>query len=170
MKTKKIIGRVIAVMSLLVMMLAAGAISTPVIRITAAANSQATISFAGKRVNVVPGNLKVKSAPRQDVAQTWGGQTHLSVTDNQSTHMIAHNDTVFGPVKHLKKGASIKVHDMNGHDKTYHVFRIANVDDWGRVPGTKTNWYFQIIKADLGEQIVLQTCLSKTMNRVVWAR
>ncbi|WP_269057687.1 sortase domain-containing protein [Lacticaseibacillus zhaodongensis] len=121
-------------------------------------------------VPVVKGNMSVKSAPHANVAQTWGGQTTLFTTDNQSTHMIGHNNTSFGKIVNLKKGSKVTVHDVNGRVRVYHVTEVKNVTDQGYINGTKTSVYKQIVNPNQGEQIVLQTCLSETVNRLVWAR
>ncbi|WP_155287893.1 sortase domain-containing protein [Lacticaseibacillus zhaodongensis] len=128
------------------------------------------ISFAGVTVPVVKGNMHVTSAPHANVAQTWGGQTTLSTTDHQSTHMIGHNNTSFGKIVKLKKGSAVTVHDVNGKTRVYHVTKVLNVTDQGYINGTKTSVYKQIVNANQGEQVVLQTCLSETVNRLVWAR
>lgn len=129
-----------------------------------------TISFAGVTVPVVKGNTKVTTAPKGNVAQTWGGQTNLSVRDNQSTHIIGHNTSTFGNIVKLKVGSPVVVRDALGMTKTYHVTRVANVNDRGILQGTKQSVYKQIVSAKQGEQVVMQTCLSQTMNRIVWAR
>lgn len=138
--------------------------------VAAATVAKNTISFAGVSMPVVKGNTKVTTAPKGNVAQTWGGQTTLSVRDNQSTHIIGHNTSNFGKIVTLKNGSAITVRDAFGFAKTYHVTRVADVNDRGVLKGTNTNVYRQIVSAKQGEQIVLQTCLSRTMNRIVWAR
>ncbi|MCI1284278.1 sortase domain-containing protein [Lacticaseibacillus songhuajiangensis] len=129
-----------------------------------------TIAFSGVTVKVIKGNMKVTTAPKGNLAQTWGGQTNLSVTDKQSTHIIGHNNTSFGKIVKLKKGSPVTVRDSKGHSKTYHVTAVRNVTDYGMIQGTKKDVWNQIVSAKQGEQVVLQTCLSKTLNRIVWAR
>ena len=128
------------------------------------------ISFDGVTVPVIKGNMSVTSAPHANVAQTWGGQTTLSNTDNQSTEMIGHNNTSFGKIVNLKKGSKVTVHDNMGNTKVYHVTKVLNVTDQGLINHTSTSVYNQIVDANQGEQVVLQTCLSETVNRLVWAR
>lgn len=129
-----------------------------------------TISFLGVTVPVIQGNMSITTAPSGNRAQTWGGQTHLSVTDGQSTHIIGHNTTSFGQIIGLAVGSAVSVTDGNGNTKTYHVTKTLNVTDQGKVEGTNTDVYNQIVSANQGEQVVLQTCISSTINRLVWAR
>lgn len=129
-----------------------------------------TISFAGVTMTVLRGSMSATTAPAGNVAQTWGGQTRLSVTDGQSTHIIGHNTSSFGRITSLGVGSGVKVVDGNGNTRTYHVYSVKNVTDQGYVQGTRTNVYNRIVSASQGEQVVLQTCLSQTVNRIVWAR
>ncbi|WDF82822.1 sortase [Lacticaseibacillus pabuli] len=128
------------------------------------------VSFAGVTVPVIKGNMSVTTAPKGNRAETWGGQTTLSTTDNESTHMIGHNNTSFGKIVKLKKGSAVTVHDVNGKTKVYHVTAVHDVTDSGYINHTKTSVYKQIVNPNQGEQVVLQTCLSETVNRLVWAR
>lgn len=98
------------------------------------------------------------------------GQTHLSVTDGQSTHIIGHNTSSFGRVLSLGAGSPVTVTNGNGNTRTYHVYSVRNVTDEGYIQGTHTSVYNQIVSASQGEQVVLQTCISSTVNRIVWAR
>jgi len=170
-------NRLVAVVAAAV--IAFGAFVTPsFVSASASQNVQAAakapvrnrISFKGASVPVIKGNMSVTSAPHANVAQTWGGQTTLSNTDNQSTEMIGHNNTSFGKIVNLKKGSKVTVHDNMGDVKVYHVTKVLNVTDQGFINHTKTSVYDQIGDADQGEQVVLQTCLSETVNRLVWAR
>ena len=131
---------------------------------------KSSVSFAGTTVPVIKGSMNITTAPKGNVAETWGGQTTLSVHDNQSTHIIGHDGTRFGAVEKLKQGSPVKVVDMYGKTKTYHVVRVSNVTDYGYLQGTKTDVWNKIVNAKQGEQVVLQTCLTETLNRVVWAR
>lgn len=140
------------------------------VQATAKAPVRNKISFVGVTVPVIKGNMTVTSAPRGNVAQTWGGQTKLSNTDNQSTQMIGHNNSSFGKIVKLKKGSKVTVHDGKGNTKVYHVTKVLNVTDQGYINHTKTSVYKQIVNPHQGEQVVLQTCLSETVNRLVWAR
>ncbi|WP_054679829.1 sortase domain-containing protein [Lacticaseibacillus sharpeae] len=129
-----------------------------------------TISFAGVTMSVITGSMSVTTAPSGNVAQTWGGQTHLSVTDGQSTHIIGHNTSSFGRIMALGAGSPVTVTDGNGNTRTYHVYSVKNVTDQGYIEGTNTSVYGKIVSANQGEQVVLQTCISSTVNRLVWAR
>lgn len=129
-----------------------------------------TISFLGTTVPVIQGNMSITTAPSGNRAQTWGGQTRLSVTDGQSTHIIGHNTSSFGRIIGLGVGSAVSVTDGNGNTKVYHVTKTLNVTDQGKIQGTNTDVYNQIVNANQGEQIVLQTCISSTINRLVWAR
>jgi hypothetical protein len=139
-------------------------------RTSAPTRTRNTISFLGVTVPVIQGNMSITTAPAGNRAQTWGGQTHLSVTDGQSTHIIGHNTSNFGRIIGLAVGSAVTVTDGNGNTKTYHVTKTLNVTDQGKVEGTNTDVYNQIVNANQGEQVVLQTCISSTVNRLVWAR
>ncbi|WDF82976.1 sortase [Lacticaseibacillus pabuli] len=150
----------------------AAAVGTDANSVSASTRSsvKSSISFAGTSVPVIKGNMNITTAPKGNVAETWGGQTTLSVSDNQSTHIIGHDGTRFGEITKLKKGSPVKVVDVHGQTKTYHVTQVSNVTDYGLLQGTKTDVWNKIVNAKQGEQVVLQTCLSETLNRVVWAR
>lgn len=141
-----------------------------VLTATAAAQRTASVSFLGTTTPVITGSMKVTTAPSGNRAETWGGQTHLSVTDGQSTHVIGHNTTNFGKIVKMHVGTPITVIDSAGHKRVYHVVWYKNVTDQGFIAGTKTSVYSKIVNAHQGEQIVLQTCISTNINRVVWAR
>ncbi|WP_155286563.1 sortase domain-containing protein [Lacticaseibacillus zhaodongensis] len=132
--------------------------------------ARSTIAFLGTVTPIITGSRAVTTAPSGNRAQTWGGQTHLSVTDGQSTHMIGHNTTNFGLITKMKVGTPITVRDSAGHTRVYHVTWHKNVTDRGDIAGTKTSVYKDIVDARQGEQIVLQTCINDSINRVVWAR
>lgn len=130
----------------------------------------ASLRYLGVSVPVRQGNMSVKTAPSEGAALTWGGQPRLDVADNQSTHIIGHNTGRLGGIIRLKKGMPITVTDVNGRQRVYHVVRIANVTDRGLDLATGINVFRNIVSQWQGEQIVLQTCLSGTLNRLVWAR
>ncbi|WP_127849426.1 sortase domain-bontaining protein [Lacticaseibacillus hulanensis] len=129
-----------------------------------------SINFLGKTTKISRGNTMVNTAPTGNSAQTWGGQAVLSTRDHLSTHIIGHNTSNFGNITRLKIGSRITVRDAYGHTKVYHVKSAKNVTDFGLVAGTRTNVYGKMVSAYQGEQIVLQTCLSSRVNRVVWAK
>ena len=132
--------------------------------------ARSTISFYGQITPVITGNTTITTAPSGNRAQTWGGQTHLSVTDGQSTHLIGHNTTNFGKITKMRVGTPITVRDSAGHTRVYHVTWYKDVNDQGYIVGTRTSVYQDIVNAHQGEQIVLQTCINDHVNRVVWAR
>ena len=129
-----------------------------------------SISFLGVTMQILKGNMNVTTAPSGNRIQTWGGQTTVSVTDQQSTHLIGHNTSNFGKIVKLKKGSAVTVVDGLGHKKVYHVTITRDVNDQAIDVHTGTDVYEQIVDAHQGEQIVLQTCLTDTLNRIVWAR
>ncbi|MDR2465084.1 MAG: sortase, partial [Streptococcaceae bacterium] len=102
-------------------------------------------------------------------AATFGGVPVLSVNDNKNTHVIAHNPGAFAVVKDLKKGDKIMVVDKNKKRKTYTVQLSLTIDDDGYEVGTKKDYWYQIIGVGKTERLTLQTCLSQTTNRVVFA-
>ncbi|KRM55137.1 sortase domain-containing protein [Lacticaseibacillus sharpeae] len=137
---------------------------------TAKTISNGYVTFLGRTTKVSLGNTMVNTAPTGNTAQTWGGQATLSTRDHKSTHIIGHNTSNFGKITKLKVGSAITVKDASGHKKTYHVKSYKNVTDFGFVAGTRKYVYGTMVSANQGEQIVLQTCISRTVNRVVWAK
>lgn len=129
-----------------------------------------SISFLGITMPVIQGNMSVTTAPAGNLVETWGGQTRLSVSDGQSTHIIGHNTSSFGAIIQLGVGSAITVTDVDGQVRTYHVTSTADVNDQGYDIHTGQDEWNHIVSAGQGEQIVLQTCLSGTINRLVWAR
>ncbi|WDF83541.1 sortase [Lacticaseibacillus pabuli] len=129
-----------------------------------------TINFLGVTMQIIKGNMNVTTAPSGNRVQTWGGQTTISVTDQQSTHLIGHNTSNFGKIVQLKKGSAVTVVDGFGHKKVYHVTMTRDVNDQAVDIHSGADVYDQIVNAKQGEQIVLQTCLTETLNRIVWAR
>ncbi|WP_054749581.1 sortase domain-bontaining protein [Lacticaseibacillus thailandensis] len=128
------------------------------------------ISFLGITMPVLQGSMSATTAPAGNYVETWGGQTRLSVSDGQSTHIIGHNTSNFGAIIQLGVGSAVTVTDVNGQVRTYHVTSTADVNDQGYDVHTGRDEWNHIVSASQGEQIVLQTCLSGTVNRMVWAR
>ena len=104
------------------------------------------------------------------VAATWGGNPIQSGTDNQNTHFIGHNPGVFSSIFSLSAGSPIIVTDSLGNATTYIVNGIIQVDDSGRdIHSGQGNWD-QITSAGGGERITLQTCITDTVNLIVFAQ
>lgn len=104
------------------------------------------------------------------VAATWGGSPIQSGTDGLNTHFIGHNPGVFSPICSLGAGSSITVTDSTGNATTYTVNGIIQVDDSGRDIHSGQDHWDQITSAGGGERITLQTCLSDTVNLIVYAQ
>ncbi|WP_165964722.1 sortase domain-bontaining protein [Periweissella cryptocerci] len=124
-----------------------------------------TITIKG---HVIPWKLdhSAKAAPADEVGAWFGSG---STTDGKTTHFIGHNPGVFSPVMHLKKGDAITVVDKKDHKRVYHVTKVIDMYDWGLDVRTKKNEDYQILEAP-GERITLQTCITETINRVVFAK
>lgn len=104
------------------------------------------------------------------VAATWGGNPIQSGTDNQNTHFIGHNPGVFSPILSLGNGSAITVTDSAGNATTYIVNGLIQVDDSGRdIHSGQDNWD-QITSAGGGERITLQTCITDSINLIVFAQ
>ncbi|KRM72881.1 hypothetical protein FC34_GL000593 [Lacticaseibacillus brantae DSM 23927] len=130
----------------------------------------AAVNFLGLTTPIIEGDRSIVDAPPANIAQTWGGATHLAVNDGLSTHLVAHDGASnFDSVKRLKVGDAVTVLDSQSQEKTYRVYRVADVDDYGNDQATGQNLWSAIVDANQGEQIVLQTCISDTINRIVWA-
>ncbi|MHA3066387.1 sortase domain-containing protein [Lacticaseibacillus saniviri] len=129
------------------------------------------VQFLGLTTPVIAGDRQVTDAPAGNMGQTWGGATQLSVTDQLSTHIIGHDGpTNFNSVKRLQVGDAITVTDFSNQVRTYRVYKVASVNDQAIQMGTGINLFPNIVNADQGEQIVLQTCETETINRIVWAK
>jgi hexokinase len=120
-----------------------------------------TIASAQAAINANPATL----------AATWGGKHKLKVDDKKSTHIIGHNPGMFSILPKLKVGEKIVVYDYRGKKRTYTIKEATKVDDEAYTVKKPKKDYWDVI-ADSGkkEQIVLQTCLSKTTNLVIVAR
>lgn len=104
------------------------------------------------------------------VAATWGGNPTQSGMDNQNTHFIGHNPGIFSPLLALGGGDAITVTDNAGNATTYIVNGLIQVDDSGRDIASGIDNWDQITSAGGGERITLQTCLSDTVNLIVYAQ
>jgi hypothetical protein len=103
-------------------------------------------------------------------AATWGGSPIQSGSDNQNTHFIGHNPGVFSAILSLSAGQSITVTDQAGNAASYVVTGVVQVDDSGRDIHSGQDHWGQITSAGGGERITLQTCLSDTVNQIVFAQ
>lgn len=104
------------------------------------------------------------------VAATWGGSSIQSGTDGLNTHFIGHNPGIFSPICSLGAGSSITVTDSAGDATTYIVNGLIQVDDSGRDIHSGQDHWDQITSTGGGERITLQTCLSDTVNLIVYAQ
>ncbi|QBO36051.1 sortase [Periweissella cryptocerci] len=127
--------------------------------------TKCTITVAG---HTIPWELDhgAKAAPAHEVG-VWYGDG--STTDNQTSHFIGHNPGVFTPVMSLRKGDPVTVTDAQGHTRTYHVTKIMDVYDCCLDVTTRKNEESTIFTAP-GERITLQTCITETINRIVYAK
>lgn len=124
-----------------------------------------TITIKG---HVIPWKLdhSAKAAPADEVGAWFGSG---STTDGKTTHFIGHNPGIFSPVMHLRKGNAITVIDKNNHKRVYHVTKVIDMYDWGLDVHTKKNEDYEILEAP-GERITLQTCITESINRIVFAK
>lgn len=105
-------------------------------------------------------------APEKGAGAWYGtGLTH----DGKPTHFIGHNPGAFNAVTKLKKGNKITVIDSKGKKRTYKVVRVADVYDNGKNVKTGAKEMYNIFIAP-GERITLQTCLTSTKNRLIFAK
>ncbi|WP_165964833.1 sortase [Periweissella cryptocerci] len=105
-------------------------------------------------------------APEKGAGAWYGtGLTH----DGKPTHFIGHNPGAFHEVTKLKKGDKITVIDSKGKKRTYKVNRVADVYDNGKNVQTHEKEMYNIFIAP-GERITLQTCLTSTKNRLIFAK
>jgi|GEM_PF-5934436 len=140
-------------------------------RLTTSQGSGPTISFLNLTTPIIEGDRTLLDAPNGNIAATWGGATQLSVNDGLSTHIIGHDGYYnFNAVKQLKIGDPITIVDSNQKTKVYYVYRVASVNDQAHDLTTGQNLFSNIVNPNQGEQIVLQTCITDTTNRIVWAR
>lgn len=85
-----------------------------------------------------------------------------------STHIIGHNPGIFNGVLSLGVGSQVKVTDRNGQSRTYTVYALMDVNDYGYDSGGRYVW--NSILGQAGESISLQTCINDDWNRMVLAR
>jgi hypothetical protein len=131
-----------------------------------------TVSGLGSTTDVIQGDMSRTTAPVQaGLAMTWGGATQLSTTDGLTTEIAGHaKSNTFAWITGLGFGSTVGVTDARGNSRTYTVYALDDVNDDSYSVRTGKDQYHAIISADQGEAVVLQTCLSATVNRIVWAR
>lgn len=130
-----------------------------------------TISGLGHTTDVVQGSMSRTTAPAQSgLAMTWGGATRLSTTDGLTTEIAGHATSgTFSWIMGLGVGSQVSVTDASGHSRTYTVYATDNVNDQSYSTKTGKDQYNAITSAGQGEAVVLQTCISSSVNRIVWA-
>jgi hypothetical protein len=130
-----------------------------------------TISGLGRSTDVVQGSMSRTSAPAQaGLAMTWGGATRLSTTDGLTTEIAGHaKSNTFAWIMGLGVGSQVSVTDANGNSRTYTVYATDDVNDDSYSTKTGKDQWNAITSAGQGEAVVLQTCISNTVNRIVWA-
>ena len=104
------------------------------------------------------------------IAATWGGNPTQSGSDNQNTHFIGHNPGIFSPILSLGPGNVIIVTDHNGQAATYIVNGVVQVDDSGIDIHSGQDYWGQITSVGGGERITLQTCITDSVNLIVFAQ
>jgi hypothetical protein len=130
-----------------------------------------TISGLGSSTDVIQGSMSRTSAPAQaGLAMTWGGATRLSTTDGLTTEIAGHaKSNTFAWIMGLGVGSQVSVTDANGNSRTYTVYATDDVNDDSYSTKTGKDQWNAITSAGQGEAVVLQTCISNTVNRIVWA-
>lgn len=130
-----------------------------------------TISGAGHSTDVIQGSMSRTSAPQQaGLAMTWGGATRLSTTDGLTTEIAGHDRSAnFAWVMNLGIGSTVSVTDANGNSRSYRVYKTDDVNDQSYSTRDGKDEWNAITSAGQGEAVVLQTCISDTVNRIVWA-
>lgn len=141
------------------------------IRATTGETYVGTISGAGHSTDVVQGSMSRTSAPAQaGLAMTWGGATRLSTTDGLTSEIAGHaRSTTFAWVMSLGVGSTVSVTDASGNSRSYTVYATDDVNDDSYSVKNGKDQYNAITSAGQGEAVVLQTCISDTVNRIVWA-
>ncbi|WP_461214969.1 sortase domain-containing protein [Lacticaseibacillus sp. GG6-2] len=141
------------------------------IRATTGETYVGTISGAGHSTDVVQGSMSRTSAPAQPgLAMTWGGATRLSTTDGLTSEIAGHaRSTTFSWIMSLGVGSTVSVTDSNGNSRSYTVYATDDVNDDSYSVKNGKDQYNAITSAGQGEAVVLQTCISNTVNRIVWA-
>ncbi|MGX7352227.1 hypothetical protein RU97_GL002069 [Enterococcus canis] len=100
---------------------------------------------------------------------TWGGAATYSGSDGANTHFIGHNPGAFSVLFSVSLGSTISVTDVEGLTTTYQVDNIVQVDDTGMEVKTKKDYWEEITGTGGGERITLQTCISDTLNLIIFA-
>ncbi len=142
------------------------------IRATTGETYVGTVSGLGMATDVIQGSMSRTTAPAQaGLAMTWGGATQLSTTDGLTTEIAGHaKSNTFSWITGLGVGSQVAVTDASGNSRTYRVYAVDDVNDDSYSVKDGKDQYNAIISANQGEAVVLQTCLSDTVNRIVWAR
>lgn len=130
-----------------------------------------TISGLGHATDVVQGSMSRTTAPAQSgLAMTWGGATRLSTTDGLTSEIAGHATSgTFSWIMGLGIGSQVSVTDASGNSRTYTVYATDDVNDQSYSTKDGKDQYNAITSAGQGEAVVLQTCISNTVNRIVWA-
>ena len=112
---------------------------------------------------------QIIDAGRYTMASTWGGAATLNVNDGLSTHLIGHNPGIFAFMFDLVIGDTITIYDSTGARRDYKVSEIVQVNDQGYEINTGADYWYAITEAGSREQIVLQTCITDTVNLIIFA-
>ncbi|WP_078806624.1 sortase family protein [Pilibacter termitis] len=102
------------------------------------------------------------------VASTWGGAEIFSGVDGLSTHFIGHNEGAFTCFVSAKKGEVVQVTDGGGVMYYYTITQITLVDPSGIERGTGKDLFYNIINANEGERIVIQTCIDNIWRLILF--
>ncbi|MFD1393947.1 sortase domain-bontaining protein [Lacticaseibacillus jixianensis] len=131
-----------------------------------------TISGLGHATDVIQGSLTRTKAPaRAGMAMTWGGATRMTTTDGLTSEIAGHaKSNTFAWIMRLRNGSRVSVTDAQGRSRSYRVYMTDNVNDDGYSVKNGADRLNSIISAHQGEKVVLQTCITNTVNRLVWAR
>ncbi|MFD1393948.1 sortase domain-bontaining protein [Lacticaseibacillus jixianensis] len=131
-----------------------------------------TISGLGHTTDVIQGSLSRTKAPANaGMAMTWGGATNMTTTDGLTSEIAGHaKSNTFAWIMGLRNGSQVSVTDAQGHSRSYHVYMTDDVNDDSYSVKNGADRLNAIISAHQGEAVVLQTCITNTVNRIVWAR
>ncbi|WP_203623737.1 MULTISPECIES: sortase domain-bontaining protein [unclassified Lacticaseibacillus] len=141
------------------------------IRATTGETYVGTISGLGHSTVVVQGSRSRTKAPAQaGMAMTWGGATHMTTTDGLTSEIAGHaKSNTFSWIMGLGIGSRVSVTDANGQSRTYTVYMTDDVNDESYSVKNGADRLNAILSPNQGEAVVLQTCISQTVNRLVWA-
>lgn len=145
-------------------------VETPVDQSTPPARARSaeipnTITLLGQVIGIEDSQGSA-AAPYDGNAGYWQGNG--STTDGMTTHIIGHNPGIFNGVLSLGVGSQVKVTDRNGQSRTYTVYALMDVNDYGYDSSGRYVW--NTILGQGGESISLQTCINDDWNRMVLAR